>query len=535
MMTRILNRNVWTGALVLALGAVAPLAAQTPAATPAGAPQTPTAVGQYIVGTAKPPDVGSPMLNLTMDQAIQRALERNLNIQVQKLNPQINDYALQSTRAFYRPSLSSTFGYSNASTAATSTLDGGALTTTTTQTYNSTLSQQLQFHGASGSVGFANSRTFTNNSFTTVNPAYNSGLTFSFNQPLMQGWNTDTTRTTIKTQEIARQVSDIALRTSIEDTIASVKDAYWDLRAAIETIEIQRQGLKQAQQLVDDNNTKVTIGTLAPLDVLTAKSAAAAQQTTLTQAIAAWQTKELVLKALIVGGPDDDAFKATINPTEKPDFTQVQPDINAAITKALAERTDLVEARKNLQSSEISLALTQDQTRPTLNLAASYAMRGVGGDSHATVAGVSTVTPGGYFDALTSVLKFNVPTWSATLNFTYPIGMVAAKATLARTKLTVSQSRVSLKLSELSVATAVANAALAVSSGYVSMQAATVSRQLAEDTATAEQSKFDVGLSTNFNVVQTLNNLAAARLAELNAMITYIKAVIEFERVQILG
>ena len=404
MMTRILNRTVWTGALVMALGVAAPAAAQGPA-TAAPAVQTPTASpDQYVVGQAKPPDVGQPLLNMTMDQAIQRALERNLNIQVQKLNPQINDYALQSTRAFYQPTLTTQFGYNDASSQSTSQLDGGALTTTAHQTYNATLSQQLNFHGASGSVAFQNGRTFTDNSFTTLNPSYSANLSFSFNQPLMQGWRTDTTRTAIKTQEIARQISDVALRTSIENTIASVRDAYWDLRSAIESIEINREGLAQANKLVDDNNVKVDIGTLAPLDVLSAKSAAAARDTALQQSISDWQTKELVLKALIVGGTDDDAFKATINPTEKPDFTQVNPDISSAITKAIGQRTDLQEARMTITSSEINLDLTKDATRPTVNLAASYAMAGVGGDT-LTKSGlgsttVSTVTPGGYFDAL---------------------------------------------------------------------------------------------------------------------------------------
>ena len=113
--------------------------------------------------------------------------------------------------------------------------------------------------------------------------------------------------------------------------------------------------------------------------------------------------------------------------------------------------------------------------------------------------------------------------------------MVAQKANLARAKLTLDQSRISLKVSELGVATDVTNAGLAVRGGYNSLQAATVSRQLAQETADAEKSKFDVGLSTNYNVVQTLNDLNTARLTELTAMITYIKAVIEYERIQVLG
>jgi outer membrane protein TolC len=393
----------------------------------------------------------------------------------------------------------------------------------------------LKFHGASGSVGFTNGRTSTNNTFTLINPNYSSGLAFNVTQPLLQGWRTDNTRTSLQTQEIARQIADIGVRTSIENTIAQVRNAYWNLRGAVESIEIQRQSLAQATKFREDNETKVTIGTLAPLDVLSARNTEQTRRVGLAQAIATWQTTELVLKQLIVGGADDDAFKSTLNPTDKPDFTQVTPDIQGAITKALAQRTDLDTARKNIQSSEISLELTKEGTRPTLTASGGYSVRGVGGTQHSNSGGVTTITPGGYFDALSSILQFNVPTWNVNFNFTYPIGMVAAKATLARTKLSLDQQRVSLKLTELNVATAVTNAALTVTNSYSSLQASILSRQLAQDTATAEQSKFDVGLSTNFNVAQTLNDLNAALLAELNARLTYLKAIIEFERLQIVG
>jgi outer membrane protein TolC len=540
MMTRMKTVQVWTVVLALAAG-VTPTAAQGPSApqvaqgaqTPQTAQVAPTELGSYVVGQAKPPDLGRPMLDMTMEQAIQRALEHNLNIQIQKLNPAISDYTLQQTRATYRPTLTGTFGYNNASQASTSSLDGGALVTTTKYTYNSGLSETLPWYGESATMSFNNGRSFTNNSFTNINPSFSSGLAFTFNQPILHNLSTDPTRITLKTEEIARLVTDSQLRTSIENTIASVRNAYWNLRETIEAIEIAKEGLAQAHQLVEDNNTKVTIGTLAPLDVLSAQSAEATQKVAVTQAISSWQTTELVLKQLIVGGQDDDAFKATINPTEHPDFTQVTPDIPAAIATALAERTDLDQARKTLQESALNVKLLQNATLPDLNLATGYAVNGVGGPSISSTTKV--VTPGGYYNALASVFGLDIPTWSATVNFTYPLGMAAARANLARTKLGYDQSVVTLKASELGVATAVTNAALAVQNGFQTLQTSTVARQLADQTAQAERSKFEVGLSTNYNVELTLTNLNSARLQELNAMITYIKAVIEFERVQHLG
>ena len=65
-----------------------------------------TAIAQYVVGQAKPPVTpGVPVKELTLDDAIQIALEKNLDLQVAKMNPLIQDYNLVQARAAYKPTL----------------------------------------------------------------------------------------------------------------------------------------------------------------------------------------------------------------------------------------------------------------------------------------------------------------------------------------------------------------------------------------------------------------------------------------------
>jgi outer membrane protein TolC len=122
-----------------------------------------------------------------------------------------------------------------------------------------------------------------------------------------------------------------------------------------------------------------------------------------------------------------------------------------------------------------------------------------------------------------------------SFNFSYPIGMQQAKANLARAQLQLDQSLAQLQAQELSVSNEVYNAGLAVENTYKQVQVAIKAVEVAEQNAEAEQVRFDVGMSNNYNVAQALNNLTSARLTVLSRTIAYINAVAEFDRVQRVG
>jgi len=126
----------------------------------------------------------------------------------------------------------------------------------------------------------------------------------------------------------------------------------------------------------------------------------------------------------------------------------------------------------------------------------------------------------------------NYPTWNFQFNMTYPLGASAAGANYARARIQLNQSTAQLRALELQVATEVTNAALQVESSLTRYDAAMVARQLAETRLQAEQSRFEVGLSTNFFVVQAQRDLATAQSSELRALLDYRRALVDFERAQ---
>jgi outer membrane protein TolC len=548
MMHGLRNPKFWALAIVAGLAAAPSAAQQLPAAPPPAAPAPAPApaapatavpnqgnVEHYEVGSAVPEvQPGTKMLNLTLEQAMEMALENNLALKAARLTPQTVDYQLASARAAFMPQVTGTFSYQNA---ASPNNDQNYLVSSynnKTGNYQAQVTKLMPWFGGRLTGGFTSNRTLSTNPRNFPNPTFRSGGSFSYTQPLLQGFRIDDSRNQVRTLGVQRQVADLQLTTTIENTKASVRTAYWNLRQAIEQIEIQRRSLDLANRLYQDNKTKVDIGTLAPIETTTSETQVANAEQALLQAQTQWVTSELTLKQLIASGPDDDVFKAvTINPVESATLSVQSVDIPAAVQSAIAARTDLVEARRNLDISRMNLEVTHESTRPQLNLQAGYSVSGQNAgifDEDGNPIGVT-----GYGAAFNQAFGLDLPTWNVQFNVTYPLFMRAARANYARAQIQLDQSVANLKAQELTVTADVTNAGLAVENSYKQYQAAQKAREVAEKNADAEQTRFDVGMSTNYNVVQAQTNLTTQRLTELQALIRYLNAVAEFDRIQRVG
>jgi outer membrane protein TolC len=508
----------------LARDAARKFAAASPAAPDQTRPSTP------------PPSPGAT-IDLTLDEATARALERNLDIAVERLNPQTFDLNIARLRAAYRPLATSTIGQLSRVQPPTSTLNGGSIVDNTTTTYNSGLSQQVRWGGGAVAFQFNNNRQVTSNNLVNYNPAFNNNFALSLTQPLLRGFLIDNNRSQLVITALNRDASEIQLRGTIATTLANVRNAYWELLYALQALDVARGSLDLASKLVADNKSRVEVGALAPLDVVQAQAEEATRQQALAQADAQWRTSELSLKRLLVSGTDDPLWNAQINPIDRPTFLTEPLDVQGAVRKALDNRTDLQIARKTIDSNDVTLRYMRNLTLPGLDVTAMYGANGLGGTQfRRSGTGVTSqiigTVPGGYSDAWHTLTGRQYPTWNLALNFSYPIGASAQEAQVARARVQVNQSAAQLRAMELQVATDVTNAALQVQSGLTRYQAATVARSLAQQRLDAEQSRFDVGLSTNYFVVQAQRDLATAQNTELRALLDYRKALVDYERLQ---
>lgn len=529
-MRDVLHRST-VAALVLTLTALAgPASAQQPAAASPARQEA----DRYVVGRATPPQTpGTTLTDMTLEQAMQTALEKNLELKSARLSPRGIDYQLQSARAAFMPRYSTTYRYSTNSNPSNNTNEGVAVRTQGTQNYNASLNQLLPWYGSSIGVTFNNSRTTDNAVNARLPLAFNSSLALSYNQPLLAGFRMDSTRNTLRTLSIQRQVADLQLLTQIENTKASVRTAYWNLRQAIEQIEIQRRALALAQRLFEDNRIKVEIGTLAPIETTQSETAVAQAEQALLGAEITWRTAELSLKRLLAESPADAIYQTTINPIEQATLAAQSVDIPGAVKTALEQRTDLVERRRNLDISNLTLDVTKSQTKPQLDLQAGYNSSGQAGTQFLN----GEVIENGYFDALRALRSFDTSGWNVGLTFALPFGrdITQRRIDYARALISLQQAEITLQAQELTVSSDVTNAGLAVENTYKQFQAAQKSREAQERNTEAASVRFDVGMATNYEVVQAQQNLTTARLTELRQLINYLNAVAEFDRIQRVG
>jgi outer membrane protein len=513
------------GVLLAAFVSVAPAGAQPVPAGPAPSRSTPSATLQ-----------SSGALDLTLDEAVALALEHNLEIAVERLNPQTFDLQIAGVRALYRPILTSTVGQNNVTQLPTNQLVGTQAVQNDQTTFNVGGTQLLPVGGGNFTLGFNNRRQLSTSSFNTFNPQFNSTFSALFVQPLLRNFRTDATRTQLRITGINRDISELQLRATITNTLADVRSAYWDYVYTVDQLQVARRSLELARKLLEDNRIRVEVGTLAPIDIVQAEAEVASRLQEEAQGEAQARTAELALKRLIVGGADDPRWRAQLRPTDRPVFAPRPIDLDGALRRALDARLDLAQSRKQLQANDLSLRLLGNQRLPAADVSASYGLQGIGGarlvrDSNLGGQVVDTI-PGGYGDALRLLRDRDFPQWNLALSLSYPIGASLADANFARAQITVRQTQAQIRALELQIATDVTTAALLVESNQKRVEAARAARELAQRRLEAETSKFEVGLSTNFFVVQAQRDLAQAENIELRTRLDYQKSVVDFDRVQ---
>jgi len=486
--------------------------------------------------SAAVPTASGPTVNLSLEDALERALENNLELVVERLNPRLQELNLIGTKASYLPTVSTTYSQNNSTRLPTTQLNGGFVTTNNNTQYNTQISQTLPFYGGNYSAAFNNSRQETNDAFSNFNPSYNASLRLNYSQPLLRNFLIDGTRRSLKSGEISREVADITLEARINTLVANVRTAYWNLLYAVQAIEVARTSLGIAEQFVRDNQARVEVGTLAPLDVRQAEAEVATRRQALVQAEGTRLTNEITLKRLLVTGTSDPLWQATIAPVDTPEFVPEAIDVEVAVRRALDVRTDVQQARKTIENNDLSVKYLKNQTLPSLDFSANYSTQGVGGTRYVRsgLGGAATETiPGGYRDALSTLGSFDYPQWGFSFTFSRPLGGSQQNAQYARAQVQRNQVAAQLEALELQVATDVTSAALSVQTSLTAYEAAVAARELREAQLDAEQSRFDVGLSTSYVVVQAQRDLSTSQDSELRALLNYRQALVEFERVQV--
>jgi outer membrane protein TolC len=486
------------------------------------------------------PQSGSSTLRISSDEAVKMALENNLGIRAEQLNPQIETYAVAQARATFGPSV-----VSQTSTRSSTTPPGNFLTgTAATQTNdslrtNAGLQQLVPWGGGRYSLLWNASKLTTSDASSRFNPQLDSGLSAGYTQPLLRNFRIDSARQTVLLSQNRQQVADLQLRQTLTQTSRLVRNAYFDLVNAIAGLQVAQQSLDLTRQSLKNNERRVEVGTMAPIDIVQAQAEVAANEESVIVAEGQIRGAEDRLRTLIMNPSQPDFWTTRLEPSEQPTLSPQPVDVDGAIANALANRTDIAQAKKEIEQTDIGLRYNRNQQLPSVDLTAAYDLVGTAGTQRQFELDPITGTPlvidqsqRAFSQALRDVFGNQFKTWSLQVNISYPLGRSVAEAATAQGRLQREQQTTAMKNLETQVVASVREAARQVNTSLKRVESTRKARELAEQSLQAEEKRLAVGLSDTFRVLQSQRDLARQRVNELNAVISYNRSLVDFEAVQ---
>jgi outer membrane protein len=500
-------------------------------------------------------------LMLSLQDAVELALENNLDIQVQRYYPWMAqadilrttgggaDRGVGSTTlptAFtnqlavsFDPLVTATISadskdlpVNNPLTAGTGT-GGASATNVFTHTYVDNFAYSQAFHeGTSFSASFDTTRTSTTSASVRFNPSVQSTGQLLLTQPLLNGFGKTVNLRYLHIARLNQKATDQAFTQSIITDITAVEDDYWELVYARGNVAVQQESVALAQKLYDNNKQQVEVGTLAPLEVVRAQAQVATAQQALIVAQTAQLQEQTLLMSVISKNPTaPNLVNVEIVPTDS--VTTLPPVENLtladAVNEALSNRPDVAEAKLTINADDVNIAATKNALLPTLNASAYAQGVGLGGNGKQTPAAI-TIEPGGFGDAASQLFLGNFPEFEAQLTLSLPIRNRVAASDNARALLTQRQDQTRLQQTINNAMVDVQNALITLQQDRPTVTASQLTTELQKETLDADQKRLDIGASTNFVVVTDQQALAAAAAAEVRAEANLLEAIVNLQR-----
>ncbi len=486
-------------------------------------PQSPVEVAEKN-GTA---------LRLSLMEVTKLALQNNLDIAISDTNEEIYRERIRRAQGPYDPVLSLSYSYGQRRRANTN------LATAADAAFNQTNGSNLTFFqydqalrtGGGLSATWGWTRSTTNSEFQLLDPSYGTNPLVRFTQPLLRNFKIDPNRGNIKLANLDVKTNDSQFKQSVVSTISRIQALYWDLVGVIRDYDIRRESVKLAQITLQNNRKKVEIGTLAPIGITEAQAELANREVDLIAAEERINNVQNNLKALISNDRSAEIWRQTIVPTENPEFKDYTVVLEDAIATALSNRPELEQLQISLDQNDINYQVQSNSKKWQLDLVADFGLQGVSGPQSYRngVPQVADSIVGGPWHAFKVLVTEGFFNWSVGVNVQIPLGNRAAEARLAELNVNRRQFLMRRKVLEQQIQVEIRNAVQAVDTSKKRVDTARVARELAEEQLTGEEKRFQAGLSENFRVLDRQRGLSSAQGVELQALITYKKAIIDLQ------
>ena len=480
--------------------------------------QPPVKIEDYVV---------DGRLELTLKSYLELVMANNPNISLQRLNVVLGEDAITRAFGIFDPLATASFTATRAKSGTTNATSGASTLNTLSQPLNLGVTQELTT-GTQYNINFSNFKSSSNSSFATINPAYSSGLNFSFSQPLLRGRGAYVTRLPIMIARSNLRATQYTVEDTLSQLVLQAEQAYWSVVGARENVRVAEEGLKLADEALKRAQRELELGASSPLDIFQPQQSYANAELSLTQARFNLEQAENVLR-MQMGVDLSQKFRDTpivlIEPLTPP--ANPPSDKEKLVEMALARRQDLKAIRQSLDIDTLSIQQANDQLRPSLALTGQYGSSGTGGpfyqrtDVFGGVGQITSVIPGGITDALGQLFGFGLPTYGFGLTLSLPLKNHQAAANLADATVRKKMDALRVRASEQTVRLGVLQAISTLESSKASVELAKTARDLTQKRVDAEKKKYELGIDTIFFVLAAQTDLTNAEAVLVNQTINY--------------
>jgi outer membrane protein TolC len=476
-------------------------------------------------------------LPLSLRDITKMALQANLDIAIAETKETSLRQDLITAHAAYDPKFSGSFSWNESKSLVSTSYDRSAnpIQTSLSHSWSAQVSQTVRT-GGNWSFNLGGSRSDSNSTANLANPTFGSSYRLSFTQPLLQNFRIDSTRNQFRVINLNVKNNDSTFRKQVSDTVAQIQNAYWDLVSAISSYNNSKSSLILTRTTVAQNQRKVEVGTMAPIDVLSSQSSQASQEVQLLGAEDTIISKENSLKQLITADRSADIWSKIIVPIDKPDFVEYKVDVSQAIETALKKRPEMEQSDITLAKSDLDIQMQKNSQKWNLSVTGQLS----GSSKSVPECMPPACNPktyayqnkfwGGFGTSYLYAFNTTPPSWQFSLSLSFPLSNRDNEAKMAQLKISRQTTLMNRNKQEQSIIVSVRNAVQNLQTAKKQIDTAKIGTQLAQANLDAENKRLDAGLSQTFQVLQAQDRLSSAQSSELSAYISYRRAIVTLQQ-----
>jgi outer membrane protein TolC len=387
--------------------------------------------------------------------------------------------------------------------------------------------------GTSISFQFSNSRQSTNSPFLFLSPATSGMFRFTIQQEILAGFGFGPNLRYLRIARNNKKISDIAFKDQVIATVTQIENIYWDLVSAYEQTQVNEQSSAFAQQTLENARKQLKLESIPEIDVMRAEAELSRRDQDLTVARTSLELQETLMKNAVTKNLSDPLLEAMpVIPTDRTQANQVQAasDIQELIAQALQHRPELAETDVDLLNRQISRKAARNALLPSLSLVGFYGGSGLAGPLNPLCQGCTSSVPVDFAGALGNTFNNSSPDYYIGLNLNIPIRNRVAKADQYRSELEYRQAELRREQLKKQVRIEVRNAQYALEQTGARVDAARKARDLAQRTFDITKKEQELGAGSSYQTLTSQRDLSLAELDLVGAMTSHEKAKVELDR-----